>query len=1043
MKYHSTTGAPSAVATPGKQLTAIRNSTEGVLKRIVFALAAAAALLLPQVSHAQDRSITGRVTVQGTAQGLEGASVVVVNRPGIGARTAADGRFELRMPAGDATLIVRALGYKQQQVAVPASQSTLDVSLERDVLQLEGMVVTGQATAVAKQNLATSVTVVQAEDLTRAPSASLEGALQGKVPGASINLNSGAPGGGGQIQIRGVTSILGSGEPLFVVDGVIISNAAIQGGRNSITSAGGNQDDPVNRLADIDPNLIASIEVLKGAAASAIYGSKATNGVIIITTKRGEEGKPRYSVSQRLGYAEPSKLLGSRRFETVDKLIEAFVKPLPANPTAAQIAAYDAAVALHRDNYQAPYFDYQKDLFGQRDPSFETNFSVSGGSDATKYFFAASHKDESGIMKNTGAIRQNVRLNLDQVIGDRMKANVSTAFIRSGNDRGITGNNNGSSISPLYLFGYSPAVIDLNTRDANGNFPENPFVGGGPRSSNPFQTMEHTRNHSNVYRWMGSGRLDYTALTTDQHEVILSAQGGIDWFNQEDDLYSPNFLQFEPQNGRLGTARAQTTGSRQINTSLNAVWKYTPSASGILGFLSSATTSGGLQFEDRESNRYGVLAENLIPGMDNIDQGRMAPFQARSAVRDQAFYGQEELLAFDNRLFLTFGARAERSSVNGDRDKLYIFPKASGSFRFPEPVNGVDELKVRAAIGRSGNQPRYGDRDLLLSVGTQIGGQSSLRAATTLGNAEIRPETMTESEYGVDVSFLDQRLALEVTYFDRTVTDLLLTAPLANSSGLTQQIINGGEISSKGWEVAAAITPISNDRLIWTSNTSFYKVKQMIEDLPVPTFRSPSTGFGSGYGDAYITEGYSTTAIWGNKIQEDGSVKLTALADATPKFTMQFANNFNVKPFTLNVLLDWTNGGVRSNLTQNLFDEGKNSWDYDHAAPNGDPRPLGQYRYEEWKNGGNARMYLQDAGYVKLREITLGYEVPQHVAQRIAGGISSLRLNLSGRNLMTWTDYWGMDPEASNFGSNNVARIVDLAQYPPTRSVYFDISVGF
>lgn len=1013
------------------------------MKRLMFGLFAVAAMMWPEAGHAQDRTITGRVTIQGTGVGLAGASVVGVSAPGRGARTNDDGRFDLRMPPGDAVLQVRALGFKQQQVNVPAGQSTIEVALERDALRLEDVVVTGQATSISKQNLATSVAVVKSEDLTRVPAPSLEGALQGKIPGASINLNSGAPGGGGQIQIRGVTSILGSGEPLFVVDGVIISNAAVQGGRNSITSAGGNQDDPANRLADLDPALIESIEVLKGAAASAIYGSKATNGVIIITTKRGEAGAPRYTLSQSVGFAQPYNLLGSRHYETVDKLISEFVTPLPANPTPAQVAAYEAAAKIYRDNYQAPYFDYQKALFDQRDPTYETNFSVSGGSDATKYFFAAGNKEESGIMRNTGAYRQSVRLNLDQSVGDRMKANVSTSFIRSGNDRGITGNNNTSSISPLYLFGYSPAVINLDTRDEAGNYPENPFVGGGARSSNPFQTLEYVRNHSDVYRWMGAGRLDYTAFTSDQHELILSAQAGIDWFSQDDELYSPNFLQYEPADGYLGTARKQTTQNRQINTSLNAVWKYTPSASGFLGFVNSATTSGGIQMEDREQNRYGVLAENLIPGMDGVNQGRMEPFQSRFAVRDQAFYGQEELLAFNDRLFLTVGTRAERSSVNGDRDKLYFWPKASGSFRFPDLAPGIDELKVRAAIGRSGNQPRYGDRDLLLSSSTQINGENSLRAASTLGNPNIKPETMTESEYGVDVSFLESRMSLEATYFDRTVTDLLLTAPLPASSGLSQQVINGGRISSKGWELAVAATPVTNDRLIWTSNTSFYKVKQMIEELPVPTFRSPSTGFGSAYGDAYITEGYSTTAIWGNKILEDGTVRLSAIGDATPKFTMQFANNFNVKPFAVNVLFDWSNGGVRSNLTQNLFDEGKNSWDYDHPAPDGDPRPLGLYRYQTWKNGANASVYLQDASYVKLREVTLTYNVPQSVTEKLSSGITNLRINLSGRNLYTWSDYWGMDPESSNFGNNNVARIVDLAQYPPSRTFFFDISVGF
>jgi TonB-linked SusC/RagA family outer membrane protein len=1013
------------------------------LSRIFLGIAAAAMLCMPHIAHAQDRSITGRVTIQGTALGLEGATVLVPASPGVGTVTGTDGRFTLRLPAGDVTVTVRALGYKQRQVQVPASQATLEVALERDALQLEGLVITGQATSISRQNLATAVSVVNSEELTRAPAASLEGALQGKIPGASINLNSGAPGGGGQIQIRGVTSILGSGEPLFVVDGVIISNAAIQGGMRTITSSGANQDDPANRLADIDPSLIESIEVLKGAAASAIYGSKATNGVIVIKTKRGAAGRPRYALSQSVGFSEASKLLGSRRFESVDKLIDAFVAPLPASPTPEQIAAHEAAAAIYRDNYQSPYIDYQGALFGRRAPTYETNFSVTGGSEATKYFLAASHKEEEGIMRNTGAMRQNIRLNLDQTVSDRMTANVSTAFIRSGNDRGITGNNNTSSVSPMYLFAYSPAVIQLDTRDEAGNYPENPFVGGGARSSNPFQTMAYVRNHSDVYRWIGSGRLDFTALTRAEHEVILSAQGGLDWFSQEDDIYSPNFLQYEPANGRLGTSQVQNSKNRQLNASLNAVWKYTPSTDGFLSFLSSATTSGGLQIEERDFNRYGVLAENLIPGMDKIDQGRTAPFQTRSAVRDQAFYAQEELLAFDNRLFLTFGARAERSSVNGDRDKLFVYPKASGSFRFPDVGRGVDEVKLRAAIGRSGNQPRYGDRDLVLAVGTQIGGENSLRASGTLGNPNIRPETMTEAEYGVDATFLRNRLGLEVTYFDRTVTDLLLTAPLPSSSGLTQQVINGGRLSSKGFEIGLAATPVSNDWVDWRSNTSFYTVKQKIEELPVPTFRSPSTGFGSAYGDAYITEGYSTTAIWGNKEMPDGSVRLSPIGDATPDFTMQFANNFLVRDFTFNVLVDWTKGGVRSNLTQFLFDEGKNSWDYDHAAPGGDPRPLGQYRYETWQNGQNAKVYLQDAGFVKLREISVSYDVPMHVVSRVAAGVNSLRLSLAGRNLHTWTDYWGMDPEASNFGNNNVARIVDLGQYPPSRSFHLNVSVGF
>jgi hypothetical protein len=259
---------------------------------------------------------------------------------------------------------------------------------------------------------------------------------------------------------------------------------------------------------------------------------------------------------------------------------------------------------------------------------------------------------------------------------------------------------------------------------------------------------------------------------------------------------------------------------------------------------------------------------------------------------------------------------------------------------------------------------------------------------------------------------------------------------------LGQQVINGGKMTSVGWELAATFTPIRGRNLTWISRNSFYKVDQKIVSLPVPQFRAPSTGFGSAYGDAYITQGYSTTAIWGNKKFPDGTYKLSVLGDATPKFTMQFTNSVMWKAWSLNVVADWKNGGVMSNLTQNLFDEGKNSWDYDHKAPNGDPRPLGQYRYEMWDHGHEASVYLQDASFVKLREITVGYEVPESFVQRLRS-VKSMRLSLTGRNLYTWSPYWGMDPEVSNFGNNAVARIVDLAPYPPTRSFFFNINVGF
>ncbi|HEX5437320.1 MAG TPA: SusC/RagA family TonB-linked outer membrane protein [Gemmatimonadaceae bacterium] len=1005
-----------------------------------------AVLAVAPRAQAQGRTVTGQVTAAEGGQPVTGAIITAVGHPGIVSQTDEQGKFRVSLPAGAITLVVRTIGYKRQEIAVPASQSSVQVRLARDVLKLQGMIVTGQATSVARQNIATAVSVVQSADLTRVPAQSLTNALQGKVPGAHITMNSGAPGGGGQIQIRGVTSILGSGEPLFVLDGVIISNATIEGGMNSLTAASGggissSEDNAANRLADLNPNDIASVEVLKGAAASAIYGEKATNGVILITTKRGVSGRPRFNITQRLGVNTPEHLLGSRHFSSTQELVDTYVPPLDPGATASDSAKYNAAVAMYTNAYQAPYFDYQKALYGQRDLSYETDVSVSGGTDNTKYFVSGTIKRDAGTELGTGATRQNLRVNLDQSFGDRVTAHVSTAFIRDVTDRGISNNNNNNA-SPLYVLAYTPAVINLAARDSSGSYPENPFAGGGSNSSNPFQTLAYIKNNSDVYRWIGGGRLDVQAITSDHNSLTLSAIGGVDWFNQDDELYSPSFLQFEPADGYLGTAVQGNADNRQLNASLNAVWKYSPSQSGILGFLNTATTSTGLQYEETGVNRYNLRARGLVPGVGNIDQGTRDQSQTREAVRDQAYYGQEELLAFNSRLFLTGGFRAERSSVNGDRKKFYIFPKASGSYRFVNPFPGVDEVKLRAGIGTSGNQPRYGDRDQTLALAGQIDGENALTASSTLGNPHIKPEKMTEKEFGMDASFLDQRVAFEGTRFDRTITDLLLTAPLAPSSGLGQEVINGGEITSKGWELALTLSPFRGN-FSWGSHTSFYHVQGEVVSLPVPAFTVPSSGFGAAYGRSRIAPGYSTTAIWGNITHPDGTFADTVIGDATPKFTMQFSNIFTWKALSLETLFDWRHGGVVSDLDNNLWDEGKNSWDYDHKAPNGDPRPLGEYRYETWDGGHNALVYVQDGSFVKLRELTLSYAVPQSIVDRLPGNIQALQVSLTGRNLHTWTSYWGIDPEVSNFGNQTVSHIVDLAPYPVNRSYFLSLNVRF
>jgi TonB-dependent starch-binding outer membrane protein SusC len=972
-----------------------------------------ALLLLAGVAATADaqRRISGRVTGDGSGEPLIGASIAVVGST-VGTYTTDDGRFQLTTPDGDVQLLVRRIGFKRKTVAVPAGQGDVVIALERDVLQLEAQVVTGQATTMDRKNAATASTLVTGDNVSAVQSASLESALQGKVVGANISMNSGAPGGGGQIQIRGVTSILGSGAPLFVVDGVIISNTETFSGANFITRASGtatasSQDNPINRLADIDPNQIQSVEILKAAAATSIYGSKATNGVVVITTKRGQAGKPRFNLTQRVGSQSQIRKLGSRVYETPAEFLAAYPDADPAS-------------------YEAPYFDYQGQLFDNDDLSHETIFGVSGGDADTRYYASGTYKDEQGILRKTNAERYSLRMNVDQTFNAKWTAGLGVNILRSKSARGLSNNDN-TYTSPMYAFGYTPAVFDL-ARLENGLHRRNPFLTG---NTNPFQTMEFVRNDEDVYRQIGSANVQYAAFSSDEHTVTLSANGGMDRVDQSGFGFSPGFLFFESRDNLLGTAIRVSTGILNLNGGANAIWSYAPGH----GLFSATTTVGG-QYEESTFNELRVGARGLVPGVPNIDQGTTSLFETQNVTRTQALNVSEEILAFGDRLTVQGGMRAERSSRNGDPEQFFVFPRAAASYRFAIPVEAIDEIKLRASWGQSGNQPNFSNRYVVGDPSGQIGGVAILRANTTVGNPNIEPETMTEVEVGVDGQFFQERIGLEATYFDRSITNLLLNAPLAPSSGFTQTIINGGEIQTDGVELALTLIPVQRGALNWVSRTTFYQFDGTVVDLPVAAFNVTGS-FGDSYGRSRMVEGQSLTGIYGNK---DG-VASSLIGESSPDFQMGFSNDVTWGDWRLATLVDWRKGGDMSNMTQNLFDEGGQSHDYENPSPV-DTLTLGEWRYTEWDGGNNAQVYIQDAGFVKLREVSLAYTLPNSLLSRVPGA-QSMTLSLTGRNLFIWSGYWSPDPEVTNFGNSNTARIIDLAPYPPSRSFFFSVDVGF
>jgi len=1005
-----------------------------VPRRIALLLALLVSALALTRADAQNRTVTGRVFDQATNQGVAASTIQVVG--GLQATQVNDqGQFRLNVPDTNVILNVRALGYRRTQVRVPVGQATVQVAMEREALQLNEVVVTGAATTMERKNAGTSISTLDNKDITAVPTPSIESALQGKVVGASIQMNSGAPGGGGQIQIRGPTSVLGNGEPLYVVDGVIISNKAFSPGINAVSRASGsvaqsNQDNSVNRLADLNENDIESVQVLKSAAASAIYGSMATNGVVLITTKRGHQGAAQFNITQRLGTNEAMRLLGSRHF---------------TNSTLASVIGQTSA-NQYCPTSPCPYYDYQKELYGQTGLAYETALTITGGTDATKYFVSGNDKGDPGTMLNTGARRQSLRLNLDQNFGGRWTANASASIYRSTNNRGISNNDN-TFTSPIYAFGYTPAVVDLRQLNPASGHPINNVIlasifGTG---SNPFQTLSAVKDNEDVWRQQGSAQVRFNAYSTQAQSLTFNAIGGFDRFDDDGETYSPNYLQFEPDDGFPGTAVQAEALSRQYNGQLNAVHTYTPNDQRFLGWLTTLTTAAGLQYEDRDLNQYSVIARGLFPGVTNVNQGTPTIDMTKTLVRNEALYASEDILGFNEKLSLSGRVWAERSSVNGDRNKFFYWPAFSAAYRFVNVLPHADEIKLRAAFGLSGNQPNYGYRDVILAPNGLIDGRNALTIATPtqLGSPNIEPEKMHEQEYGVDASFFDARAGIEASYYIRSITDLLLTAPLAPTTGYGTEVLNGGEMSTKGVELALNILPIRNPKFTWTSRTQFSTLTQRLVSLPsiVPDFAVGSSGFGAQYGRGRIARGYETTLIWGNHTRPDGTVVDTVLANSNPRFTMSFSNDFQWGNFSVSSLLDWRNGGFVSDMTNNLFDEGGNSWDYDKASP--DPtKPLGLYRYSSWNAGRNAAAYIQSGSFVKLREITLSYRVPEALASRFAHA-RDLRLDVSGHNLYYWTKYWSFDPEVSNFGNQNIDRFVDLAPFPPYRSFALGINVGF
>jgi TonB-linked SusC/RagA family outer membrane protein len=973
-------------------------------------------VLVSASAFAQTRRITGRITVEGSGEPLAAASVSVVGTS-LATYTDDQGRFSLNVPAGPTTLRIRRIGYSLKTIAVPTGDTEVNVGLARDVLQLETQVVTGTATTVSSINAANAVTVISGEKLNRAPAQTIDYALQGKIPGAIVTQNSGAPGGGVQVQLRGASTINSSFLPLYVIDGVIVDNSQIANGLNAITqAAGGNfastQDQRVNRTADINPNDIESIQVLKGPSASSIYGSRGTNGVIIITTKQGQVGKTALDITQRFGTARISNKVGERCFGSAAEV---------------DAAGYDstgfgaAPIKCH---------DYEQELYGEHPFNYQTIGSLRGATaGGTNYFVSGLVQHDGGLVLNDNYNKQSLRVNLGQKVGSRLNIRANTELIHSLTARGISGNDN-TGINPYTTFSQTPSFIDYR-KQADGSYPIGLSVNN---NSNPFQNSELIKTPEDVFRLLGSGLASYNLVSQDRQTLDFTLSGGVDAYNDHARIISPASAYVEQVNALPGTIVNNNANIFTGNVGANFTHR-------LIRDVFTATTSAGIGQVRRNVDIIGTTGRGIFPGVTNVATAtQIFTAENQDIVKSQSIFGQEEFLTMGERLLLTAGVNGERTSNNGDPKKYYVYPKYSASYRVPVPLARVDELKVRLAFGKAGNQPLTGKYTFLQNLIDE--GITGFRTQTALGLPSIKPETATELEGGFDLTFFNARARLSATQFRKQIDDLILTAAVAPSTGFATKAINGGQIVNHGTELELEMTPIRTDNLSWVSGTTYSSAKGKVTRLPVPGFIPPSGSFGSRFGNAFVQQGQLITVLQavngctalnaaGTSCPSANRV-LTFVGNSAPDYEMGFTNDFTYGPFRLSSLVDWRKGGLAVNLTN----------DYFYGSGLAKDTALATRQLAAFRKGVD--VWVENAGFVKLRELTLGYELPAAMASRLFNGhAQNARIELSGRNLWTRTKYTGLDPEVSNFGNQALGRFQDVTPYPPSRLFYFTIATTF
>ena len=979
-------------------------------------------LLLPCFVFAQN-TITGVVSTAG-GDPVSFANVIEKGTTN-GTTTDIDGTYTIEVANLPVTLEFSSLGFTTVEQSV-SNAGTVNVSMAESAQSLEEVVVTGLATSIKRSNSANAVASISAENITgTTPPPTLDGALYGKFAGAVVNANSGAPGGGLSVRLRGATSIQGNTQPLYIIDGVYVDNSSIASGLNAVSAAagGGNsasllQDNATNRIADINPEDIENISILKGASAAAIYGSRAAAGVVIITTKRGKSGETQFRFKQSTGWTQATNLLGLRDYNE-QRVSDTFGEA--------------AAAEFVQARNQGRLIDYEKELYGETGFLSITNFSMSGGNEKSKFYAGVTHNNEDGIVRNTGYEKTSLRLNLDHKPADWASFRFSSNYVYSSSDRGFFNNDNSGTTIGVTLTGTTPWLQLFP--NADGIYPDNPSG-----ASNPLQTRDLVTNNETVNRIIMGGQMTLDLYKADNSGLEFTLRGGLDFYGQQSRAIFPKELQFQkPANGGLNGQSIQgETQNKNYNVAALLVHNYNTDSN--LSFR----TQLGLTREYFDQNTQLISASGLVASETNVDQAKNTGVdQTRFLQQDSGFFVQEEI-NFQDKFIATIGVRGDKSSNNGDANELFYFPKASlavnlNEFGFWNEESIWNQMKLRVAYGEAGNFPPA--RGLFTSYNAfTTSGNLGISLIGERGDGNLKSERQKELEFGTDIGFFDGRLNFSGTYYIKTIDDLILQAALEPSTGFTTQFVNAGELENKGIELSLDATPVLTEDFEWNIGVNWFKNKSEITRLDVPAFNIGA--FGATLGTFRIEEGQSVTQLVGIG-PNPGENGFQQWGDSEPDFQMAVNNSLRYKEFELSFLWQWKNGGENVNLTTLLSDLNGTTHDYDtiDLDPSGQ---LGNGDYRLSQLGYSAEVFIEDASYLRLRELGFYWNVPKRFLAGVLGGrVDGVKLGFSGTNLINIFDYNSYDPEVSNFGGNTPFTGVEVTPFPASKRYLFHLGVNF